>query len=87
MDCLLSKNDQPTILVDGEAKDQRFHTFLSDDDTDKMALGFVPKNTEKSTKWALCNFEEWREVQSRRFPKNPVPSDLLTSTNVDCTVL
>ena len=87
------KNEQPTVLVSGvdgetgETKNQRFHTFLSDDDADKMALGYVPKNTEKSTKWALRNFEEWREVRNQRFPENPIPSNLLTSTNVDCTML
>ena len=82
------KNEQPTALVSGvngetsetgETKDQRFHTFLSDEDADKMALGYVPKNTEKSTKWALRNFEDWREVRNKRFPENRVPSDLLTS--------
>ena len=52
-----------------------------------MALGYVPKNTEKSTKWALRNFEEWREVRNQRFPQNQVPSDLLTNTDVDCTTL
>ena len=80
------KNEQPTVVLD-EMKDRHFRTFLSDDDADKMALSYVPKSTEKSTKWVLHNFKEWREVRNWRFPENPVPSDLLTSTNVDCTVL
>ena len=38
----------------------------------------IPK---KTTKWALRNFEDWREVRNRQFPNDKVPMDLLTSDN------
>ena len=67
--------------------DTRFNSFLTADEAEKIAVGYIPKNTEKTTKWAVRNFNEWREARNCKFPNDPVPSDLLTSTSVDSTIL
>ena len=65
------------------ANDKQFNSFL----TDEEAVGYVPRNTEKTTKWALRNFEEWQEVRNRPFPSDQVPSDLLTNSSMEsCTL-
>ena len=58
------------------------YSFLTADEAEKIAVRYVPKDTEKTTKWALWNFNEWREVQNRRFPNDPVPR-----TSADSTIL
>ena len=53
--------------------------LTSDFELKTMSKGFVPKSTEKSTIWAVCNFQswcDWREKQG-----NPVPKDLLECNN------
>ena len=49
--------------------------LTSDFELKTMSKGFVPKSTEKSTIWAVRNFQswcDWREKQG-----NPVPKNLL----------
>ena len=49
--------------------------LTSDFELKTMSRGFVQKSTEKSTIWAVHNFQswcDWREKQG-----NPVPKDLL----------
>ena len=41
--------------------------------------GYVPKNTEVNTQWALRNYDEWRKDYNSRHPENPCPEDLLLS--------
>ena len=67
--------------------DKRFNSFPTDEEADKIAVGYVPRNTEKTTKWALRNFEEWREVRNRRFPSDQVRSDLLTNSSMESSTL
>ena len=67
--------------------DKRFNSFLTADEAEKIAVGYIPKNTEKTTKWVVRNFNKWREVRNRKFPSDPVPSDLLTSISVNSTIL
>ena len=53
--------------------------LTSDFELKTMSKGFVPKSTEKSTIWAVRNFQswcDWREKQG-----NPVPKDLLECNN------
>ena len=61
--------------------DKRFNSFVTEAEAEKYAVAYIPKNTEKTTKWALRNFEDWREVRNRQFPNDKVPMDLLTSDN------
>ena len=37
---------------------------------DKICKGFVPKNTEKATNWAVRVFEQWR-VERNRATRSP----------------
>ena len=77
-----------TVAADtAVTNDKRFNSFLTADEAERIAVGYIPKNTEKTTKWAVQNFNEWRKVRNRKFANDPVPSDLLTSTNADSTIL
>ena len=73
--------------VAADTADKRFNSFLTADEAERIAVGYIPKNTEKTTKWAVRNFNEWREVRNLKFPNDPVPSDLLASTSADSTIL
>ena len=44
---------------------------------EELAKGLVPRNTSKSTKWALNNFEAWMKSRNLSCPDIPVPKDLL----------
>ena len=49
------------------------------------ALSSASANTEASTRWALTNFNLWREERNTRFrgdSENQVPADLLKSTDL-----
>ena len=48
--------------------------FIQDDELSK---GFVPKNTDMSTKWALKNLQLWKEARNLKFPDDRVPDNLL----------
>ena len=40
-------------------KSKRFAAATSDEQMEKLRKGFVPKNTTKSTNWAVRVFEQW----------------------------
>ena len=79
-----SSSDEPLPPV-YTSTDLRFQHFVDDQELAELSKGFTPKNTDKNTKWALKNFTEWARVRSTQFPQDPVPSDLLNST--DCELL
>ena len=66
-------------LPNGTSK--RFSTFVDDEQLAVLSKGVVPANTDKSTKWALANFEAWRRARNEKYPANPVPEDLLTTND------
>ena len=39
--------------------------------------GFVPENTQATTRWALRNFQAWSSWHAETSPDDPVPEDLL----------
>ena len=39
--------------------------------------GLVPENTNKSTKWALNNFEAWMKARNTSYADDQVPQDIL----------
>ena len=43
----------------------------------EFAKGLVPENTNKSTKWALKNFEAWMKSRNTSYPDDQVPQDIL----------
>ena len=54
-------------------------SLASDTNYDEMAKGYVPKNTSKSTNWAVNNFNEWRDERNKVFSDEQCPTDLLDS--------
>ena len=46
-----------------------------------MLKGLVPDNTNKSTKWALNNLEAWMKARNTSYPDDPVPKDILLSSD------
>ena len=58
--------------------------FMDDTKSEALIKMFVPKNTEKSTQWALSTFLSWRDRRNACFseqPENQVPPDLLICTD------
>ena len=51
---------------------------VSQDDLISMSKPQIPKNTEKSSKWALTNLTDWFEDYNARNPYNPCPWEILT---------
>ena len=65
------------------ASSKRFDYFVDDDELTQLGKGFTSINTKKNTKWALNNYTEWVKARSLQFPQNPVPANLLQSTDCD----
>ena len=49
-----------------DSEDTARFSFLTDEDCDKLKECYNrPLNTNKSRKWALANFDEWKEVRAK----------------------
>ena len=62
---------------------ERF-VFLDNAKAEALNKRYVPKNTEKSTQWALSTFRSWRDKRNDHFREEAdkqVPADLLVSTD------
>ena len=57
--------------------------MVSDTNNTKIAEGYVPKNTSKSTVWANKNFDEWRDERNKVFSDEQCPVDLLENRTHD----
>ena len=53
---------------------------VSEDHLTVMSMPQVPKNTEKSSKWAMGNLKDWFEDYNSRNPNSTWPSEVLTPT-------
>ena len=63
-------------------KDARFGTKLTGEkELEVYSKGFVPKNTDSNTAWAVQNFEAWCEWRQNKNPEEPVPVNLLEANN------
>ena len=62
-----------------EDDEDRFE-FLTEEEHDRLKEGYVPRNTEKNTKWALSNFESWRQAHVKSRLKL-CPDNLLARTD------
>ena len=82
--CLGLGPDWTTCCSDVEEKKEppskRFK-FIDNEELQEMSKGFVPTNTSKNTKWGLNNFEAWKEERNNKYPDDPIPEDLLETTN------
>ena len=68
----------PEPLLPSERQPDRFHC-KSDEELLQLAKGYVPANTNRSTKWALKAFDLWSQARNQHYPEKPVPEHLLTS--------
>ena len=50
------------LAADTAVNDKCFNSFLTADEVEKITAGYIPKRTEKTTKWAVRNFNKWWEV-------------------------
>ena len=48
---------------------------------EEAVKGVVPRNTEKNNEWAWKNFLDWASSRSEKLPSDPVPCDLLSSSD------
>ena len=63
---------------DGEPTELNFTRFESPEKSlESYQRGFVPKNTEVNTKWAVRNFNEWMSEYNSRHSDKPCPEDIL----------
>ena len=49
----------------------------------ELAKGLIPENTKGSTNWSLKIFNLWLKSRNDVNPENPVPEDILTSSDPD----
>ena len=62
---------------------KRFVSPTSSVEMDKICKGFVPKNTEKATNWAVRVFEQWRVERNRATSDD---SEMCPSNLLQCPV-
>ena len=55
--------------------------FATDEALAELAKGHIPYNSNRSTKWALTVFEQWRQARNDSHRDNPVPDDLFTTSD------
>jgi hypothetical protein len=55
--------------------------FTKEEELSEFVKGLIPENTSKSTKWALNNFEAWMKARNTNYPDDPVPDDILLSSD------
>ena len=60
---------------------ERFTSFIDDKMLDTMSKGMTPANTDKCTRWAVSNFEAWREARNTKHPTNRVPDNFFSCSD------
>ncbi len=60
---------------------ERFANPVTGTDLEMAEKGVVPQNTSKNNEWALRNFTEWMISRSAKSPDDPVPKDLLSTSD------
>ena len=60
----LKGKEKSATSTKNDSKDTARFSFLTDEDCDKLKEYYRPLNTNKSRKWALANFDEWKEVRA-----------------------
>ena len=61
----------------------RFDKLTASPELAKSSKGFVPCNTECNTQWAVRTFTTRMEWRNSCKPEDPVPQDILTSSNAE----
>ena len=65
--------------IDNEIDEERFVSLSRSLAT--YRVGFVPKNTSVNTKWAIQNFNDWKDSYNVCHPDEPCPDDILLCDN------
>ena len=78
--------------AEGESAVGRFEDLVSTEQLQEICKGYMPKNTEKNTKWAMSIFNSWVKCRNERVADTEkVDADNLAKPvpNVDalCTLL
>ena len=55
---------------------------VSSDEIEELKKPVVPKNTQRSTQWAVRCFEMWRKQQNEMSPQSQCPEDILLSDDL-----
>ena len=58
------------------SRNKRFSKFVDNEELALLLKGMTPANTNRNTKWALANFEAWRDIRNRLHPTDKVPESL-----------
>ena len=82
----LGRKGKKPLSLAKDKKRHRFATLTSSPELREAKKGFVCKNTEKSTTWALKNFKDWRVARNEEAisafpPKEICPADILLSSD------
>lgn len=73
-----SSSAYPEPLLPSKRQPDCFH-FKSDEELLQLAKGYMPANTNRSTKWALKAFDLWSQARNQCYPEDPILEHLLTS--------
>ena len=68
------------------ATNKRFTSFVSNQELSVLSKGLVVPNTNKTTLWAIKNFEAWRDAQNISCPQDPIPENVLTKEVLNHTL-
>ena len=71
-------SDIDKMEMDAEKENicDRFSFDTTVDELEKLMEGECPANTAKNNEWAYNNFESWRTVRNKQYPKMRCPEDL-----------
>ena len=58
---------------------KRFSKIFSEEKLAAMSRGITIPNTEKTTNWAVKNFDEWKKNRNCCCHEDPIPEDILLS--------
>ena len=57
--------DTNEAAIDLPPSHERFSLFVDDEKLAVLSKGMIPANTDKSTKWALSNFDAWKDARNK----------------------
>ena len=74
------KGKEKCVSGSGNKENDARFQFLTEEEFAELQEGYKPVNTAKCTRWALNNFEAWREARVKA-QKEKCPEDLLRTTD------
>ena len=82
-----SLSPHPNIVISSSSSHQ---PLLPSECTDRFQFkskeelpkGYMPANSNRSTKWALKVYDLWSQARNQQYPEDPIPEHLLTSCDL-----